>query len=160
MRVVYHYLLLCHACHLYVVSCLFFLLLFWIPLKFFLSHLRADWCGQAKAFFFSILLIPDLSMAFLLCLVWALCVAFLASGVGLTLSSLCELPGALYYLFWLGNMSGLGIFHHSFCVYQYFCLLLKCHIHWSILVLFHEGYCHHYNCRERKSLKIMSLPFM
>ena len=63
VKMIYHYLFLCHAWHSYAVGYLFFLLLFWISLKFFLSHLRADRCSQAHAFF-SILLFPDLYVPF------------------------------------------------------------------------------------------------
>ena len=92
-EMVYHYLLLCHVCHLYLVSCLFSLLLFWICLEFLMSHLKADGCGQAQAFFFSILLFPGLPMAFLICLVWALHVAFLVLGLYSTPSLFHELLG-------------------------------------------------------------------
>ena len=42
VKMIYHYLFLCHAVHLYAVGYLFFCLLFWNFLKFFLTHLKAD----------------------------------------------------------------------------------------------------------------------
>ena len=38
----YYYLLICHMHCLYLVCCLFFLILFWFFLEFLMSHLRAD----------------------------------------------------------------------------------------------------------------------
>ena len=38
----YYYLLICHACCLYLVCCLFSLFLFWFLLEFLVSHLKVD----------------------------------------------------------------------------------------------------------------------
>ena len=90
----YYYLLLCHR-HCFVL-CMPFV----FPVSIFdppgipCVTFEADWCGQA--FFFSILLFPDLPTAFLIHLVWVLHVVFLLSSLGPTPSLLHELPAVLY----------------------------------------------------------------
>ena len=57
VKMIYHYLFLCHVQCLYAVGYLFLPVAILDLSEFLLSHLKADGCGQAHAFF-SILLFP------------------------------------------------------------------------------------------------------
>ena len=152
----------CHVWHLCVVGYLLSLLLFWISLEFFLSHQKADQCDQVHAFFL-ILLFPDLYAVFLSTFFgMACCFSGLKFGFSSFLT-LCTSRSLVLLVLACEHVCIRNLFsslHGKLICTLTFLFSSRMLYALKDIGIISLGSLSSFFCHERKSLSIMSLPFI